>query len=155
MNKCQYEIQRKGDDVSALLDKIEELGPATSTMAGLLTAADKEKLDKLGISYNTTHYWNMMGGFIPKAGEIIIYSDYKKVTVDGKKVNIPGIKIGTGNAYVQDLAFIGEADSEALLSHIADAAAHTSSLEKQFWNNKLNVDDAAEVVNETLVLNRN
>ena len=155
MNKCQYEIQRTGDDVSALLDKIEGLGPATSTMAGLLTAADKEKLDKLGISYNTTHYWNMMGGFIPKAGEIIIYSDYRKVVVDGKTVNIPGIKIGTGNSYVQDLAFAGSSDTEIIAAHIDDAIVHITAAERAFWNNKLNVNDLKEVVEESLIFNRN
>lgn len=155
MNKCQYEIQRTGDDVSALLDKIEGLGPATSTMTGLLTAADKEKLDKLGISYNTTHYWNMMGGFIPKAGEIIIYSDYRKVVVDGKTVNIPGIKIGTGNSYVQDLAFAGSSDTEIIAAHIDDAIVHITAAERAFWNNKLNVNDLKEVVEESLIFNRN
>lgn len=155
MNKCQYEIQRTGDDVSALLDKIEGLGPATSTMAGLLTAADKEKLDKLGISYNTTHYWNMMGGFIPKAGEIIIYSDYRKVVVDGKTVNVPGIKIGTGNSYVQDLAFAGSSDTEIIAAHIDDSIVHITAAEREFWNNKLNVNDLKEVVEESLIFNRN
>lgn len=155
MNKCEYEIYRTGDNVSALLDKIEGLGPATSTMAGLLTAADKEKLDKLGISYNTTHYWNMMGGFIPKAGEIIIYSDYRSVVVDGKTVNIPGIKIGTGNSYVQDLAFAGSSDTEIIAAHIDDAIVHITAAERAFWNNKLNVNDLQEVIGESLVFNRN
>lgn len=155
MNKCQYKIQRTGDDVSALLDKIEGLGPATAAMAGLLSAADKQKLDSLGISYNTTKYWNLMGGFIPKAGEIIVYSDYRVVVVDGKRIEIPGIKIGTGNSYVQDLAFVGGSDTEILAAHIGDAVVHVTAAERRFWNNKLNVDDLQEVIEESLVFNRN
>lgn len=155
MSGCQYKIQRTGDDVSALLDKIEVLGPATAMMPGLLSAADKEKLDKIGISYNTTRYWNMMGGFIPKSGEIIIYSDYRVVMVDGRRVEIPGIKIGTGNSYVQDLAFVGGSDTEILAAHIDDMVVHVTAAERAFWNNKLNVNDRQEVVEESLVFNRN
>lgn len=55
--------------------------------------------------HDTTANWNAAQGFIPLAGEIIIYDDYEQV--DGQ--NIPGIKIGTGNAYVQDLPFIVDA----------------------------------------------
>lgn len=154
MVRIGYQLRQTGAEVQAAIDKIIALTLASSSAPGLMSPEDKEKLDAIGIHFNTTEYWNNERT-IPQAGEIIIYSDYKSIEKDGVQIPVPGIKIGSGNAYVQDLAFIGEADSEALLSHIADAAAHTTPLEKQFWNNKLNVDDAAEVVNETLVLNRN
>ena len=158
-NSCGYQIQRAGDNVAELLDKIENLGPATSTMAGLLTAVDKRKLDSLGIRYHTTEYWNRQIGYIPKAGEIIIYSDYESAIIDGHTVYIPGMKIGSGNGYVQDLAFVsssgGGADRELLLSHIADTIAHCTQAEKDYWNNKLNVTDTQEVIGESLVFNRN
>ena len=151
-NSCGYRIQRTGDNVAELLDKIENLGPATSTIAGLLTAVDKRKLDQIGIQYHTT---------IPKAGEIIIYSDYQTATIDGHTVYIPGMKIGSGNGYVQDLAFVtsggggGGADEQLLLDHIADTIAHCTQAEKDYWNNKLNVTDTQEVIGESLVFNRN
>lgn len=154
---CGYKIQRTGDNVAELLDKIENLGPATETLAGLITAVDKKKLDLLSISYNTTAYWNRQVGFIPKAGEIIIYSDYKTVMVDGNQVNIPGIKVGSGNGYVQDLAFVGggSVDDDLLLAHLADTIVHVTQEDREYWNNKLNVNDAQEVIGESLVFNRN
>ena len=157
MKDCGYKIQRTGDNVSELLDKIDNLGPATSTLAGLLTAVDKQKLDALGIQYHTTAYWDSQIGYIPKAGEIIIYSDYKTATIDGHTVYIPGMKIGSGNGYVQDLMFVGggSEDESLLLEHIADTVAHCTQAEKDYWNNKLNVTDAQEVVGEALIFNRN
>jgi hypothetical protein len=157
-NSCRHQIQRTGDNVSELLDKIDNLGPATSTLAGLMTAVDKKKLDALGIQYHTTEYWNRQIGYIPKAGELIIYSDYKTTTIDGHLVYIPGMKIGSGNGYVQDLTFVttgGSDDEGLLLEHIADTIAHCTQAEKDYWNNKLNVTDTQEVVGESLIFNRN
>ena len=118
--------------------------------------------------HDTTEHWNNAVGFIPMAGEIIIYDDYQVKTwqveeygeVVTKTKNIPGIKIGTGNAYVQDLAFVDEDIRDALMEHITNADIHTSLAEKLFWNNKVNVDDAYEKIHdeledETLIINRN
>ena len=117
---------------------------------------------------DTTDNWNNAVGFIPLPGEIIIYEDYETKTYEveeygetvTKTVNIPNIKIGTGNAYVQDLAFIDSDTRDVLMAHIQDQNLHTTLQEKVFWNNKINVDDADEQVsgeleNETLILNRN
>ena len=46
------------------------------------------------------------------------------------------------------------------MAHIQDYDIHVTLQEKVFWNNKINVDDAAEQVSgeledETLILNRN
>ena len=153
-----YKINRTGDNVRDLLDSVanKTIYPAASwTERGLMSIADKIKLDNIGIHYNTTEYWNNQRGFIPKAGALVIYSDYKTEVVDGQTVNIPGIKIGSGNAYVQDLAFAGDADTTEILEHIADNVRHTSAVEKSFWSNKLNVTDSEEVVGETLIFNRN
>lgn len=158
-NSCGYQIQRTGDNVSELLDKIENLDLATSEVAGLMSALDKQKLDNTTVRFNTTQYWNSQIGYIPKAGEIIIYADYKTAIVDGKMVNIPAIKIGSGNAYIQDLVFVGgnggDIDQDMLLAHIADAIVHVTQADREFWNNKLNVTDYHEVVNEALIFNRN
>ena len=118
--------------------------------------------------HDTTANWNNAVGFIPLPGEVIIYDDYQTKTwtemeygeLVTKTVNIPGIKIGTGNAYVQDLAFIDEDLRDKLLAHINNAEIHTTLAEKLFWNNKLNTDDShdithGELQDETLILNRN
>lgn len=144
-----------GEEVQAAINKIIDLTIATQTVPGLMSVEDKVKLDSIGIHFNTTEYWNNQIGYIPGPGELIIYSDYKTVQKDGVSVLVPGLKIGSGNGYVQDLAFEGEAEAEGLLNHISDTAAHTTSAEKLFWNRKLNVEDSQEVSGETLIFNRN
>lgn len=155
MSKCQVKIQRTGDEVAALLDKIEQLSLATPLVDGLMSSSDKSKLNALGIYYNTTAYWNRQRGYIPKEGELIIYSDYRTVTINGRVKQIPGIKIGTGNGYVQDLMFLTDSQSDALWVHINDRVAHITEADRLFWNNKINVTDSQEVVGEALIFNRN
>lgn len=117
--------------------------------------------------HDTTENWNKASGFIPKAGEIIIYDDYEiktqAVEIQGEVVNetiwIPNIKVGTGNAYVQDLPFVNETVRDILLEHIHNQNIHVTLSDKQFWNNKINIDDAyaqinRKLENETLVFNR-
>ena len=105
-----------------------------------INARIKAKID-------TTASWNLVGGsFTPLKGEVIIYSDYQ--TVDGKV--IAGIKVGTGNAYVGDLPFVDEDVRDKLLSHITDTSIHVTTAEKNFWSNKVNIDDSDEIVNGTL-----
>ena len=143
------------DEVQALLDKINALGPASHETAGTMSVADKIKLDGLGVYSGSTAYWNSQVGYIPSAGEIIVYTDYQTITEGGQTVNVPGIKVGSGNAYVQDLAFLNEGDSEALLSHINNNDIHITPAERAKWNRKLNVLDFAEVEDELLTFNRN
>lgn len=117
--------------------------------------------------HDTTARWNRATGFVPKAGEIIIYDDYETETYTveehgrtvEKTVAIPNMKIGTGNAYVQDLPFVDENTRRMLLAHIDNDDIHVTLQEKQFWNNKLNIDDVYAQINhklqdETLVFNR-
>ena len=123
---------------------------------------------RIQLKRDTTENWNNARGFIPLPGEVIVYTDYetKTYTVEEygetitKTVQIPNIKIGTGNAYVQDLAFVDEKTRTMLLDHIHNQDIHTTLQEKLFWNNKINVDDAeeqisGELADETLILNRN
>jgi hypothetical protein len=118
--------------------------------------AFKENIPSLaGISYGDREYWNNQIGYVPKAGEIIIYSDYKTKEVDGQTVAIPGVKIGQSSGYVQDLPFVGEDLADTIWNHILDTMMHVTPQEKHRWNNKLNVDDYAEVINGSLTFNRN
>lgn len=123
---------------------------------------------RIQLKRDTTENWNNATGFIPLAGEVIVYTDYETKTYTTeeygetvtKTVEIPNIKIGTGNAFVQDLAFVDEKTRDILMAHIQDHDIHTTLAEKIFWNNKINVDDAQEQITgeleeEVLILNRN
>lgn len=123
---------------------------------------------RIRLKRDTTVNWNNARGFVPMAGEVIIYDDYQKKTwqveeygeIVTKTENIPGIKIGDGQAYVQDLPFIDKDLREKLMNHINNIDIHTTLAEKLFWNNKVNVDDAYEQIHdeledETLIINRN
>ena len=119
---------------------------------------------RIQLKRDTTENWNRAAGFVPLAGEVIIYTNYstKEKIVEGetKIVNVPGIKIGDGNAYVQDLPFLDGELRDRLVEHIEDMDLHVTLGEKAFWNNKINVDDAYEaihdeLIDETLILNRN
>jgi hypothetical protein len=123
---------------------------------------------RIQIKHDTTENWNNAVGFIPLPGEIIVYDDYevKTYTVEEygetvtKTASIPNVKVGTGNAYVQDLAFVDEKTRDILMTHIQNHDIHVTLQEKVFWNNKINVDDAEEQISgeledETLILNRN
>lgn len=114
----------------------------------------EEKLDDFGVQTGDSDYWDH-SHIIPDEGQIIVYLDYRSKEVDGRTVYIPGVKIGTGNAYVQDLAFIDEGIAEDLMAHITDSEVHVTQFERNKWNNKLNVDDASEVVDGALIFNRN
>ena len=123
---------------------------------------------RIMLKHDTTIHWNNARCFVPMAGEVIIYDDYQIKTwqveeygeIVTKTENIPGIKIGDGNAYVQDLPFIDEDLRDKLITHINNSEIHTTLAEKLFWNNKVNVDDVYEQIhdeleNETLIINRN
>ena len=119
---------------------------------------------RIQLKRDTTEHWNQASGFIPLPGEVIVYTDYesyqKEVNGVMKTILVPNIKIGTGNAYVQDLAFVDEQTRDILIEHIHNQDVHTTLQEKLFWNNKINVDDAEEQItgeleDETLILNRN
>ena len=123
---------------------------------------------RIQIKHDTTENWNNAIGFIPLPGEVIVYDDYeiKTYTVEeyGETVTktalIPNIKIGTGNAYVQDLAFVDEKTRDMLIAHINNHDIHVTLQEKIFWNNKINIDDSEDITydelsDETLILNRN
>lgn len=119
-----------------------------------MAMAQKLLNGRFKVKRDTTANWNAAVGFVPLDGEIIVYTDYKTVTENNVTKNVPGIKIGSGNAYVQDLAFLGDAEAETLFSHIGNTVVHTSAAEKAFWDRKLNFNDASEVVDETLIFNR-
>lgn len=154
-----YNLNRTGDEVAELLNQVAEktiYNEATRQVSGLMSPEDKAKLDALkNVEIGTTDFWNSCRGYIPEKGQIIIYSDYSTIVKNGETIDVPGIKIGSGNGYVQDLAFLGEDVAENLWLHINNRIIHITQGERDFWNNKLNVKDTQEVIEESLVFNRN
>lgn len=113
------------------------------------------------VTHDLTANWNKYPQFIPKAGEIICYDDRTVITHEnGTVTNIPGFKVGDGNAYLIDLPFVGDAgvsdyDYSQVIKMVEDHEAksdiHVTPEEKEFWNNKLNY----QVDGETLIFTRN
>ena len=103
------------------------------------------------ISIDTTEGWNNKIMYVPSNGEIVIFSDRHVV----EEVNYPGIKIGDGKAYVVDLPFFGDDETNYIVGllndHINDVSAHVSNEDREFWNAKLNY----ETNGEELILTRN
>lgn len=92
---------------------------------------------------DTTAHWNAARTFIPIRGEIIIYTDHGQMDDGyGNLINVPGIKIGDGQAYLIDLPFVGAEERYAILQelrqHTSDLSIHVSPEDREKWNNKLN-----------------
>lgn len=106
------------------------------------------------VTRDTTEHWNTKRSFIPIKGEIIVYMDHGQKTENGTIVDVPGIKIGDGKAYLIDLPFVGEDVSQRILqelhTHSEDTVIHISQQDRNFWNNKLN----CQVDDECLLLTR-
>ena len=102
------------------------------------------------VSENTVEGWSQTPTYVPKNGEIILYTDYAQ---DEHGNPIPAIKVGDGSAFVADLPFVNDDIRTDLLGHINDRVAHITNEERSFWNNKLNYE--YDVGDENLILNRN
>lgn len=68
---------------------------------------DREPLssEQTGRYTNTTSYWRTQSTFIPKKGDVIIYSDGGSITEGGVTVYVPKIKVGDGVTTVGNLPF--------------------------------------------------
>lgn len=96
-----------------------------------ITLPNGESFDIRGknIISDTTEGWASRSTEISQEGFIYVYTDYQ--ILDDQY--IPGIKIGTGNAYIIDLPFIDAVYAQ----HIADTIVHITQEERDFWNNKV------------------
>ena len=94
-------------------------------------------------SENTVEGWSAMSLYVPKVGEICLYSDLSK------------IKIGDGSVPIVDLPFINSEDmaniERAIIEHTDNNQIHVTTEDRQFWNAKLNYT----INGEELILNRN
>ena len=149
------ELQQPGID--AATNVINERTVQTTGQSTLNIMSQKATTDAINdrVLSGTTEYWNSRGSYIPNEGVIIVYTDYQTVTEGGTTKYYPEIKIGTGNGYLSDLAFIGEYERDILLSHVLNTDIHITPDERARWNNKINVNDLQETLDETLIINRN
>ncbi len=112
-------------------------------------------LSKKNLVYysNSTYDWNKNPLLISEKNVLYIYTDYKKIKQGDEEILIPGLKVGDGNAYLIDLPFLNSAVMEQdFMDHINDKVIHVSPYDREFWNNKLNLD--LELQEENLILNR-
>lgn len=98
----------------------------------------------------TTEEWNQRISYIPKKGEILVWSDRNVIS----GVPYAGLKIGDGLAYAVDLPFVGDDVAAGILQtlqdHISDTQIHITEEEREIWNNKINYD----INGEELILTR-
>lgn len=104
---------------------------------------------------DTTENWNAVRSFIPMRGEVIVYTDHSQMEDGfGNVIDVPGIKIGDGSAYLIDLPFVGNDVRyqvlQELREHSGNTVIHVTQADRDFWNNKLN----CTVSDGVLTLNR-
>lgn len=97
---------------------------------GVELVGDLSHVDLGIVSENTTEGWALTPMYIPKKGELVIYTDTEK------------IKVGDGQAYLVDLPFIGgdaiEKVEQELHDHMDDDVSHVTQTDRDFWDSKLN-----------------
>lgn len=109
---------------------------------GVTLIGNKTSADLHLVSENTSAGWDEDKLYIPKAGEICVFSDTGK------------IKIGDGVVPVVDLPYISQSDYDAVMDelreHTQNYQIHISPEDRERWNNKLNY----EIVDGELIFNR-
>ena len=90
----------------------------------IILKGNKTSEDLKIVAVKTTEEWSHVTEVVSANGEIYVYSDYMQ-DEDGN--NIPGFKIGDGNAYIVDLPFATLPDLRISDEDIAS------------WNNKVSV----------------
>ena len=122
---------------------------------GVTLIGNKTSEELYILSENTMAGWRGNASYIPRRGEIVIYTDYASTNKKGRLVYIPNFKIGDGSAYLADLPFVDEdlrrEIHDAVWLHEQNAVMHITQAEREFWNAKLNYN----MVGEQLILNRN
>lgn len=95
------------------------------------------------IHSKTTAEWNSQP-ILTQVNHIYVYTDHQQ---DEQGNPVPGIKIGTGNAYVADLPFI----DTVTMDHINNTDIHVSAEDRAYWDEKFQAYYSANV-NNLLVL---
>ena len=167
----KYRILQKTSDTTAnlmhpeteadivLIKPFEDIS-ATNTQVALKQLNDKINIAQSSILFNTKEGWNAQPDLRTQENIIYVYTNAFTYNDGSKDIVIAGIKIGDGNAYLKDKAFVTDKlaydiglINDNFTTHLNDNVRHITSEERSNWNHKANYED--EVVNETLVLNRN
>ncbi|MBQ6552434.1 MAG: hypothetical protein IJL83_02290 [Clostridia bacterium] len=121
--------------------RIRELTNTADTTATPASVASGEVFyDALGIrrvgtlsftavQFNTTAGWDATPELVGAENTLYVYTDHEE-DADGR--NIPGFKIGDGNAYLIDMPF----SDHFFAAHINNTDVHITPEERAFWNNK-------------------
>lgn len=123
-----------------------------------------------GIVFGTTSHWKSEPLFVPDSKQLVVWTDkgtlLSTVHEDGidktLSINVPGIKVGDGNAYNIDLPFVGDDVGSMLVQKLVEhemLTSHIKAEERQSWNHKItigSIDNPADdgVSNETLTITR-
>lgn len=83
---------------------------------------------------NSTAFWNSHSESVISRATIIVYSDYKTVTENGKTSVVPGVKIADGIHDIASLPFISDACLVELHNHINNTEIHITQEERERWN---------------------
>lgn len=115
------------------------------------------------VTVDDTAGWAEDPGYVPGKGEIVVYTDAVPAADDGSSSAQEAtvrIKVGTGNATVADLEFLDAdlgrrvlANARAIQAHVEDTGMHLRPGEREYWNDKVTVDEAA-VSRETLLVTK-
>ena len=109
---------------------------------GVTLSGDKTIVDLGIVSENTEAGWSGTPLYVPKRGEVCVYTDTAR------------IKVGDGVVPVVDLPYIGLADTQAVLNvlqnHISNQTIHVTQEDRDRWDAKLNY----AAIGETLIFNR-
>ena len=76
----------------------------------------------------TTEYWENHPLQTTK-GCVYVYTDYQQIDNN----DVPGVKIGDGNAFLADLPFL----DAVYAKHIADTVIHVTQADRDRWDNKV------------------
>lgn len=156
-NKARNFIPLRGEAIIYSADGTHpfsrlKIGDGTTPVIDL-PFIDAFSVNGINVISKSADFWNNNRQYIPTAGQIVIYLNYKLINEgEENEIGVAGLKIGDGKTYVVDLPFLGDID-QSIYNHINDATIHVSEKDRAFWNNKLNCDD--EIFEETLFLNRN
>lgn len=100
-NDPEIELEVETENAIGGTDKYPDLKLKPS-INGVELVNDKTSEDLHIVAVKTTEEWQSVTEVVSKKGEVYVYSDYAQ---DEQGNNIPGFKIGDGNAYIIDLPF--------------------------------------------------
>lgn len=96
--------------------------------------------------------WASSSFVISHKGQIYVYI---KQNQNNEEITSARVKIGDGETFILNLPFVDDFVKELLDNHTQNTNVHTTLAEKVFWNNKININDTSEVIENTLIFNRN